>query len=235
MQVPETGEMRGTVRTQIYESIKQWIIEGRLKPGEKLSDTDIAALFHVSRTPVREAFQQLEMQKLIKSYPGKATIVTEIETDHIEQWYLPMVSLQQLAATIAIEKVTQEQIDDLKQLSDVFLRRVRSQADPMELLQADRAFHDYILRIAGNEYIIDFCNTLWIHILRLEYRFFQETMTLEESISDHLELIKDLEMRDSFMISMVTKNHWERTALEINFINEKLQEERGFCDKDRSM
>ena len=46
---------------------------------------------------------------------------------------------------------------------------------------------------------------------------------------------KDLEMRDSFMISMVTKNHWERTALEINFINEKLQEERGFCDKDRSM
>ena len=235
MQMPETGEMRGTVRTQIYESIKQWIIEGRLKPGEKLSDTDIAALFHVSRTPVREAFQQLEMQKLIKSYPGKATIVTEIETDHIEQWYLPMVSLQQLAATIAIEKVTQEQIDDLKQLSDVFLRRVRSQADPMELLQADRAFHDYILRIAGNEYIIDFCNTLWIHILRLEYRFFQETMTLEESISDQLELIKDLEMRDSFMISMVTKNHWERTALEINFINEKLQEERGFCDKDRSM
>ena len=235
MQMPETGEMRGTVRTQIYESIKQWIIEGRLKPGEKLSDTDIAALFHVSRTPVREAFQQLEMQKLIKSYPGKATIVTEIETDHIEQWYLPMVSLQQLAATIAIEKVTQEQIDDLKQLSDVFLRRVRSQADPMELLQADRAFHDYILRIAGNEYIIDFCNTLWIHILRLEYRFFQETMTLEESISDHLELIKDLEMRDSFIISMVTKNHWERTALEINFINEKLQEERGFCDKDRSM
>lgn len=235
MQMPETGEMRETVRTQIYESIKQWIIEGRLKPGEKLSDTDIAALFHVSRTPVREAFQQLEMQKLIKSYPGKATIVTEIETDHIEQWYLPMVSLQQLAATIAIEKVTQEQIDDLKQLSDVFLRRVRSQADPMELLQADRAFHDYILRIAGNEYIIDFCNTLWIHILRLEYRFFQETMTLEESISDHLELIKDLEMRDSFMISMVTKNHWERTALEINFINEKLQEERGFCDKDRSM
>lgn len=235
MQMPETGEMRGTVRTQIYESIKQWIIEGRLKPGEKLSDTDIAALFHVSRTPVREAFQQLEMQKLIKSYPGKATIVTEIETDHIEQWYLPMVSLQQLAATIANEKVTQEQIDDLKQLSDVFLRRVRSQADPMELLQADRAFHDYILRIAGNEYIIDFCNTLWIHILRLEYRFFQETMTLEESISDHLELIKDLEMRDSFMISMVTKNHWERTALEINFINEKLQEERGFCDKDRSM
>ena len=235
MQMPETGEMRGTVRTQIYESIKQWIIEGRLKPGEKLSDTDIAALFHVSRTPVREAFQQLEMQKLIKSYPGKATIVTEIETDHIEQWYLPMVSLQQLAATIAIEKVTQEQIDDLKQLSDVFLRRVRSQADPMELLQADRAFHDYILRIAGNEYIIDFCNTLWIHILRLEYRFFQETMTLEESISDHLELIKDLEMRDSFMISMVTKNHWERTALEINFINEKLLEERGFCDKDRRM
>ena len=92
-----------------------------------------------SRPGSVSAVGDAETDKIIS---GKATIVTEIETDHIEQWYLPMVSLQQLASTIAIEKVTQEQIDHLKQLSDVFFARVRSQADPMELLQADRAFHD---------------------------------------------------------------------------------------------
>ncbi len=219
MQLPETVEPRGSVKNRVYERMKQWIIEGTLKPGEKLSDTEIAAHFHVSRTPVREAFQQLEIQKLIKSYPGKATIVTEIETDHIEKWYLPMVSLQQLAATIAIGKVTQDQIEDLKKLEAVFCEKVRGQAGAMELLWADQNFHNYILEIAGNEYIIDFCNTLCNHIMRLEYQFFQETMTLEESIADHQELIRDLEMRDSFAISLLTKNHWERTAVEIHSIN----------------
>lgn len=223
MRMTEGSEGKGTVKNQIYENLKQWIIEGTLKPGEKLSDVDIATRFHVSRTPVREALQQLEMQKLIKSYPGKATIVTEVETDHIEKWYLPMISLQELAATIAIEKVTQEQIDHLKRLSEVFSSLVRSKADAIELQQADQDFHNYILQIAGNEYIIDFCNTLWIHIQRLEHRFFQKTMTLEESVFDHEELIRDFEMRDAFAISILTKNHWERTAMEINSINQKME------------
>ena len=223
MWMTEGSEGKGTVKNQIYENLKQWIIEGTLKPGEKLSDVDIATRFHVSRTPVREALQQLEMQKLIKSYPGKATIVTEVENDHIEKWYLPMISLQELAATIAIEKVTQEQIDHLKRLSEVFSSLVRSKADAIELQQADQDFHNYILQIAGNEYIIDFCNTLWIHIQRLEHRFFQKTMTLEESVFDHEELIRDFEMRDAFAISILTKNHWERTAMEINSINQKME------------
>ncbi|OUO79115.1 GntR family transcriptional regulator [Blautia sp. An249] len=219
MNLPEIREMKGSARNQIYENMKQWIIEGTLKPGEKISDFDIASHFHVSRTPVREAFQQLEMQKLIRSYPGKATFVTEMETENIGQWYLPMISLQQLAASMAVEKVTEEQILQLKEKGEVFSRLVESRGEPMELLQADRDFHEYILEIAGNDYIIDFCNTLWTHILRLEYRFFKETATLEESVWDHQELIKDLEIRDSFTISMITKRHWERTAMEIEFIN----------------
>lgn len=147
MNLPEIREMKGSARNQIYENMKQWIIEGTLKPGEKISDFDIASHFHVSRTPVREAFQQLEMQKLIRSYPGKATFVTEMETENIGQWYLPMISLQQLAASMAVEKVTEEQILQLKEKGEVFSRLVESRGSLWNFSRQTETFMNIFWRL----------------------------------------------------------------------------------------
>ena len=103
-----------SVKTRIYETIKRWIIEMRLKPGEQIFDVEIAEHFQVSRTPVREALQLLEMQKLVKTIPGKATIVTEIDYENLEQLYQPMAVLQQLAVQLAIEKASPKDIENLK-------------------------------------------------------------------------------------------------------------------------
>lgn len=202
---------RTSAKQKVYETVKDWIIEGQLKPGEKISDMEIAEYFNISRTPVREALQLLEGQKLVKSYPGKATIVTEIETDDIEKWYLPMAMLQQLAINIAVDKITPMHILCLKNLSDEFKECVREQDRPMPILKADKAFHSCILEIAGNEYITDFCEVLWIHIQRIEYGFFRDT-PLADSISEHERLIEALERKDGYSASILIKEHWDRTA-----------------------
>ena len=65
-----TGDLsfdRRSAKQKVYETVKDWIIEGQFKPGEKVSDVEIAEYFNVSRTPVREALQLLEAQKLVKS------------------------------------------------------------------------------------------------------------------------------------------------------------------------
>ena len=64
----------------------------------------------------------------------------------------------------------------------------------MPILKADKAFHSCILEAAGNEYITDFCDVLWIHIQRLEYSFFRDT-PLEASVEEHERMIKVLEMK----------------------------------------
>ena len=86
---------------------------------------EIADYFKISRTPVREALQLLEAQKLVKSFPGKATIVTELETENIEKWYQPMAVLQQLAITLAVDKITPAHINRLRNLSDIFKMCIR--------------------------------------------------------------------------------------------------------------
>ena len=211
----ETNSGRMSAKQTVYEKMRDWIIEGRLEAGEKVADAEIAAYFKVSRTPVREAIQLLEMQKLLKSYPGRATIVTEIQQDEIEKYYLPMANLQQLAATIAVDKIRPEHIVELRNLSARFKRLISSQNEPLPILKADMDFHSYILDIADNEYITDFCNVLWIHIQRLEYSFFRDSPSLELSVKEHEEMISALEFKDGFSASIQMKQHWDRTVLEI--------------------
>ncbi len=211
---------RTSAKQRVYEAVKDWIIEGQFRPGEKILDKEIADYFKVSRTPVREAFQMLETQKLIKSYPGKETIVTELETDHIEELYLPMATLQQLAITLAVEKITPAHIRRLKDLSAAFSEAVKEQSRPMPILKADKDFHSCILETAENEYISDFCDMLWIHIQRLEYSFFRDT-PLDDSIREHESMIQALEMRDEYSASILAKEHWDRSALLIRELYRK--------------
>lgn len=214
----ESSFERTSAKQKVYDTVKDWIIEGQFKPGEKISDIEIADYFKISRTPVREAFQLLEAQKLVISYPGKATIVTELETDSIEKWYLPMAMLQQLAITLAVEKITPEHISRLRTLSSEFAECVKEQSKPMPILKADKAFHSCILDVAGNEYISDFCDVLWIHIQRLEYGFFRDK-PLEDSIEEHEKIIQALEMKDGYSASLLAKAHWDRTAFLIKELN----------------
>ena len=216
----QTSFERLSAKQRVYETVKDWIIEGQFKPDEKVSDIEIADYFKVSRTPVREALQLLEAQKLVKSYPGKATLVTDLETDNIEKWYQPMATLQQLAVTLAVERVTPEYIRRLRKLADEFAECVKEQTKPMPILRADKEFHGCILEMAGNEYITDFCDVLWIHIQRLEYGFFRDT-PLEESIDEHEKIIQALEMKDSYSASVLVKSHWDRTALMIKELNKR--------------
>lgn len=206
---------RTSAKQMVYEKMRDWIIEGKLEAGEKVADAEIAAHFRVSRTPVREAMQLLEMQKLLKSYPGKSTIVTEIQRDQIEKYYLPMANLQQLAVTMAADKIKPEHIAELRNLSRRFEHLIASQNEPLPILKADMDFHSYILDIADNEYVKDFCNVLWIHIQRLEYSFFKDSPSLELSVKEHDEMISALEFKDGFSASMRMKQHWDRTVLEI--------------------
>lgn len=208
-----------SAKQKVYEMLKEWIIEGQLRPGEKISDGDIAALFHVSRTPVREALLQLEMQKLVKSYPGRSTVVSELEYENIEKWYAPMACLQQLAVGMAVENAGEANIARLKELNERFAVEVREKNDVLNIFEADREFHSYIIEMSGNEYILDFCNTLWIHVQRLEYCFFKDGTSLEESISDHEQMIKAFERKDGFTAGLKMKNNWERTVVQIQSMN----------------
>ena len=203
-------------KENIIEKIREWIITLEFAPGEKIADIDIASYFGVSRTPVREVLKILEQQKLIVTYPGRATVVAELQTDKIEEFYVPMRVLQCLAVKIAADKATEEDIAELIELNEEFyVKMLNRDEDVFGLLMADRMFHLKIEQICGNEYLSDFCLTLWQHVARLDYLFFRDTNATVESYNDHLAIINAIRLKDPFGAELAMQNNWTNSMLAI--------------------
>ena len=108
MPIPENVEnlRRVSAKSSIYQVVCSWIITGVLKPGEKIVDSELAKRFNVSRTPVREAIQILEGQKLVYVVPGRATVVADIDPADIEKCYRTLAELQGLTAPMRSRRTT---------------------------------------------------------------------------------------------------------------------------------
>ncbi len=207
-------------KADILETLQHWITVMQLKPGEKISDTEIAEYFNVSRTPVREVLKMLEQQKLIFTYPGRATIVADLALDDIESYYLPMQTLQCLAVRLAVEKADAADVEELERLNAVFGEVMERRNDAESILMADKNFHEKILEIAGNEYIEEFCSALWVHIARLDYMFFRDN-TMGTSYNDHKLMIESFRIKDPFGAELAMKNNWNYSMLAVKAVNDK--------------
>lgn len=197
MPIPVKHEIqkRQSAKMRIYYTLREWITYGTLQPGERLNDQEISDYFEVSRTPVREALQMLEAQKLIVICPNKATYVSEIETDNLEKWYLPMAHLHALAAQLACRSITAQQIAELRKIDRQILEYIQ-QGNIIDTLQEDLVLHDRILAIADNEFITQFSEILMLHIQRIEYAFFKRSGLTTESFTSHAALLDAMERGD---------------------------------------
>ena len=202
-------ENRQPTKAYILETMQHWITVMQLRPGEKISDTEIAEYFNVSRTPVREVLKMLEQQKLIYIYPGRATVVADLALDDIESYYLPMQTLQ----CLAVNKATSTDIAELEALNAQF-GEAMDNGDAESILMADRNFHDKILEIAGNEYVDEFCSALWVRIARLDYMFFRDN-TMGTSYNDHRLMIESFRIKDPFGAELAMKNNWNYSMLAV--------------------
>ena len=88
---------RISAKQRALEQIQRWIIEGTLRPGEKILDGELAEVLGMSRTPVREALQILEMQGFVEMHPGSATKVTSIRREDVFRIYPPLAALDATA------------------------------------------------------------------------------------------------------------------------------------------
>ncbi len=203
-------------KTDILETMQHWITVMQLRPGEKISDTEIAEYFNVSRTPVREVLKILEQQKLIYTFPGRATIIADLALDDIESYYLPMQTLQCLAVRLAVDKAESGDIEALEELNARFGEAMDS-GDAEAILMADKNFHEKILEIAGNEFISEFCSSLWVRIARLDYMFFRDN-TMGTSYSDHKLMIDSFRIKDPFGAELAMKSNWNYSMLAVKAV-----------------
>ncbi|GAB3046916.1 GntR family transcriptional regulator [Virgibacillus ainsalahensis] len=203
--------IRQSAKENAFNQLQQWIIDGTLLPGEKLNDTELANALGVSRTPVRESLQLLEVQGFVKMYPGKATQVTEVERESIKDLLPPLAMLQALSAELAIENLTKDVITLLKETNKRFAEAIRSESY-YAALKTDEEFHQIIVDTANNSYIPGLIESLQPHVRRL---FFHNSVGLaDRSIEEHDKIIELMKQGEKEQVSSIMKGNWLRTIEE---------------------
>lgn len=203
--------IRLSAKESAFNQIQQWIIDGTLLPGEKLSDSELAESLGVSRTPVRESLQLLEVQGFVQMFPGKATQVTEIKREAINDLLPPLAALQSLSAELAIDHLTEEHVNQLEQINERFTQAIRANNEYAALM-VDEEFHQVIVDITKNTYIKSVLEPLQAHVRR---HFFYDSIVLaEESVEEHQTIITAMKDGNKELAASTMKENWLRTLNE---------------------
>ncbi len=203
--------VRTTAKLHAFNQLQQWIIDGTLQPLEKLNDIELAQALGVSRTPIRESLQLLESQGFVSMQPGRATQVTEVKTDDINNLLPPLAALQALAAELAVPNIDEDTLRLLEEKNKQFADALYSKEFTIAL-KVDEEFHQIIVDTANNPYILSMIEMLQAHVRRLFY--YEKIILREYSIEQHAEIIRLLREKNSTEVTETMRANWIYTIEE---------------------
>lgn len=172
----------------IYEELFQQIVHGGLTANTLLSESDIAKRMESSRTPVREALLMLEGDGLVRRYPGRGYLVTEITPQDVDDIFELRLQLELLALRKAYNALTPALLRELEEQ----LERLDENSSPDDFYCADRRLHELLAQYCGNSRLQTFLNMLDSQIERLRYISARRPDRLQESRAEHLDIMHAL-------------------------------------------
>lgn len=179
---------------EVYERLRQAIVEGSIRPNERLIEADLAERLQVSRTPVRETMLRLAGDGLIVNH-RRGWVVREHAAEDIREVYEVRAALEGFAARLAAERATDEELEAIAATHRAYTESVRSSARG-ELVEHNDAFHDAVIKAAGNGLLLQRIrdNSQYYFIHRIAG--FLSDEEVRSSIEGHENLVQALKARD---------------------------------------
>ena len=188
-------ERHQTLREKILETIRDAILKGSLKPGERVSEPDLAERFGISRTPIREAFRQLESEGYLEVIPRKGAVVASLSERDIEEFYAIKILLEGFAARMAAENLAAKDIERLETINER-LKQIAKDGDVKNFFRVHNEFHEVFIKAAGNEKLYEMINQLVMRFKRLRLASLAHPGRMEISVEEHRNMIEAFKQRD---------------------------------------
>lgn len=172
------------LRDVVFKTIRQAILTGELKPGERLMEIHLADKLGVSRTPVREAIRQLELEGLVIMVPRKGAQVASITEKSMRDVLEVRLALDKLAVELTCNRITEDQKEMLREKLEAFEKAVET-GDAGEIAKADVAYHDVIFEASGNIRLGQMVNNLAEQIYRYRFEYIKDYSGHNSLIDEH--------------------------------------------------
>ena len=205
-----------TLRTEVVDMLRDAIVTGKLKPGERLKENGLASQMSVSRSPIREAFRQLEQEGLIVSIPNQGSFVKVFDEDDVREIFTLRTALEDLACEIVL-KEKKLQPDDLERL-EAYIEQQKKAVEAWDfdrLTKLDMDFHEFICKKSGLERLLKMWQSLRAQIQVLFYQRFQTLDWVPDTVDvDHSTILDALRQGDAGRFSQINKEINARVAEE---------------------
>lgn len=194
------------IRDEVYHRLRQAILRGIYRPGEKLQEVALAEDLGTSRTPVREALRKLEVERLVVYYPHRGTVVAEVAADEIAELYQVRTLLERFIARRAARNAGPQDIARLRKI----LAIVELCEEPDEILEAVEDFNDAIFKLSGAEHLVDLARRIRELLQRVLVSNHLDPVRRAEAHQEHLHIVEALEANDPDRAEQYTIEHMNR-------------------------
>lgn len=196
------------LREIVCDTLRQAIVDGVFKPGERLMEIKLADEMGVSRTPVREAIRKLEIEGFVELVPRRGTYVSDISVKDITDVYEIRIVLDVLAAVLSTERITPEEINKMRSLLDDIDAHIKK-GEFDQIVEADSAFHDVLYQASHNQRLVMMINNLRDQFTRLRMRSMKYPGRLKNTQREHRELVDAIAARDIERAKATVCSHLE--------------------------
>ena len=214
MKIPGENAEAHTLGGRIYHKIREDILNGIYQPEEELREIAIGKALGVSRTPVREALRQLELEGLVYIIPNKGAYVKGISMEDIRDIYMIRSRLEGLSARLAAEKIEQEQLEELDEvllLADFHAKKEHYD----KVFDMDGKFHEMLYEASGSKQLHHLLSDYHHYVQRVRKRSVSENVRAGKSIEEHKRILEAIRAHDPDRAEELAKEHIVNTIRNI--------------------
>ena len=184
-----------SLRGRVFHKIREDILNGKYKQNEELREATIGAELGVSRTPVREAFRQLELEGLLKMIPNKGTYVTGITRKDVHDIYMIRSLLEGLCARWATEKITPEQLNEMEE--NVYLSEFHeNKGHSDQMAELDNRFHEILYESCDSKMLEHLLRDFHQYVYRIRRMTLASEKRGRASNKEHREIMEAIKAHD---------------------------------------
>ncbi len=192
---------------QVFEQLENDILSGKYPRGEILTESRLSAELGVSRTPIREALRRLGQEHIIEE-SGKGSVVIGISEKDLEDIFLIRKNLETLAASLAAENRTPEQLKELREALE-FQEFYLKKQNKDQIRQMDSRFHRVLYKLSGSTAFYDTLMPLHKKILKYRRASIESSSRAEASVEEHRKIFEAVEAGNAELAAKYTAEHIE--------------------------
>ena len=202
----QEGTEKFSLRGKVFHKIREDILSGKYKDNEELKEVAIGEELGVSRTPVREAFRQLELEGLIQIIPNKGAYVTGISSKDVRDIYMIRSLLEGLCAKWATENITKQQLEEMEE--NVYLTAFHTKKGHYDQIAAlDNRFHEIMYEACNSKMLEHQLRVFHEYVLRVRKKTLSQGKRITQSNMEHKLILDAIKEGDPEKAEMVANKH----------------------------